>query len=165
MHKPLSVLLPLFGLLVPVAASLAAAPVSQETTQLRLEQRKESEGDPRINTLGAFGTGNGKMARLDLTYMDAGKVLDEPGRKGGGNIWGMEVSAGYLIPTQITLYVGAGMMLGLQRGDFLYTYYPEAGIVLKVSDGISLTASKKRYMKIYNSTEDAVMIGLALSYH
>ncbi len=152
-------------ILAATATPVQAAPVvSGETTQLRMEQRKDSEGDPRISTLGAFGTGNGKMARLDLVYMEAGEVVNDPERKGGGNVWGLEISAGYLIPTQITFYLAGGVMLGVAQGEFVSSFYPEVGLLFRVSEGVSITASKKRYLKLYGATEDAVLLGLALSY-
>jgi len=150
--------------LCAIALPVPAAPPAGETTQLRLEQRKDSEGDPRISTLGAFGTGNGKMARLDLVYAEAGDVAEDPQRKGKGNTWGLEISAGYLVPTQLPLYFAGGVMLGVSEGKFVSTYYPEVGILFRVSEGVSVTASKKRYMKLYGDTEDVLSLGMALSY-
>lgn len=150
----------LLCLIMPLETILAA-----ETTLLRIEQRKESEGFPRVTTIGAFGIGigNGKMAHMDISYME--NERDAVSGAKPGNAWGFELGVGYLIPTQVTLFIGGGFLLAMQKGDFIKTYFPEAGILFQVSDGVALTASKKRYMKLHGDTEDVIAFGLALSYN
>ncbi len=134
-----------------------ALPVNAaEVSMLYLAQRKHSEGDPTISTLGAFAFQEGTAAHFDIAqYNDAIK----------GEAWAIEFAAGYLIPTQVQLYAGVGMVAGYRRrgGDFFGAYYPEVGIVIPVSQGIGVTASTKRYNRLFKQIEDVVMFGIVLT--
>lgn len=123
---------------------------------LQLAQRKDSEGDPRINLIGAFATRAGTAAHFDLVqYKDEEK----------GEAWSFEFGGGYMVPTQVTLYGGIGVVAGYRRrgGEFFGAYYPEAGIMIPVSQGVGVTASAKRYNKLFKETEDVIMFGIVLT--
>ncbi len=123
---------------------------------LQIAQRKNSEGDPRITSIGAFTTQAGTAAHFDLVqYKDEEK----------GEAWSFEFGGGYLIPTQVTLYAGVGVVAGYRRkgGDFFGAYYPELGILVPVSQGIGLSATTKRYNKLYKETENVIMFGVVLT--
>lgn len=136
---------------------IVAAPVhSAEISMLHLAQRKDSEGDPRVSLIGAFASEQNTLAHLDMVqYKDDIK----------GEAWSIEFGAGYLIPTQISFYIGGGLVGGYRRedGNFFGAYYPEAGILVPVSQGIGVSATRKRYMKLFKEVEDVVMFGIILT--
>lgn len=136
--------------------TFAAPAAAAEVSMLHLAQRKNSEGDPHINLIGAFAFQGGTAAHFDLVqYKDEVK----------GEAWSFEFAAGYLLPTQVHLYAGAGMVAGYRRrgGEFFGAYYPEIGIMIPVSQGIGLTASTKRYVKLFKEVENVVMFGIVLT--
>jgi hypothetical protein len=130
--------------------------VGAEVSMLHLAQRKNSEGDPRIELIGAFATQTGTAAHFDLArYRDEIK----------GEAWSFEFGAGYMVPTQVTLYAGAGVVAGYRRrgGEFFGAYYPEVGIIVPVSQGIGITATTKRYIQLFKEVENVIMFGIVLT--
>lgn len=57
---------------------------------------------------------------------------------------------------------GVRISLGynLDDEDFIATYYPEAGIVVEITNNFGLTVSKKRIFNLYGRDEDIIMLGL-----
>lgn len=167
--------LPLYSLLVPVLLGgqlpvLAADQPPQksatrgEVTLLRVEQRRESDGDPMITSVGLFGLADNNMAHVDISYFQPGILVDENPSLGSGNTWALETGIGYLIPTKVPLFVGASWVLAVNRGDYNSTWYPEVGAMFQVGEGVLLTASRRRYMKMFGELQDAIMFGVALTY-
>lgn len=138
-------------LLVGVVQSASAA----EATLLNIAQRNTSEGDPGITSIGVFSTETGTAAHFDLVqYNDASK----------GEAWSVEFGAGYLLPTQVNLFIGGGVVMGYRRqgGEYFSAWYPEAGAVLQLLPGLGVSVSKKRYQKLFKEVEDVVMFGVVL---
>lgn len=159
-------LLPGLGLLP--ATALAADPPQAaqprgEATLLRVEQRRKSDGDPMVTSVGLFGLSRDKMAHIDISYIEPGELAAIPAI-GGGNTWALEVGAGYLVPTKVPVFFGVAWVAGLNRGDFSSTYYPEVGAMFQVGQGVLLSVSRRRYMKLMGELQDVVMFGIALTY-
>lgn len=147
----------ILGVVVLSAMPIVAAAVGrQETVLLRVEQRRESQGEPRITTVGMFGIGNGKMAHVDLTSIESNTA---------GNGAGIEIGVGYLIPTGVTLFTGVGVLLGYNSdsGEFIASYYPEVGIILQITKEFGISASHKRYYNLYNRMEVVTLFGLVFT--
>jgi hypothetical protein len=136
---------------IPVANAADA-----EVSMLHLAQRKQSEGDPTISLIGAFATRGGTAAHFDIAqYKDPEN----------GEAWALEFGAGYLVPTQVNVFAGAGVVAGYRRkdGDFYGAYYPEVGVVVPLTPALGVTASKKRYFKLFKDIEDVVMFGVVFT--
>jgi hypothetical protein len=147
--------LAVFHLCVTLSLPVAQA-ADAEVSMLHLAQRKQSEGDPTITLIGAFATRGTTAAHFDLAqYRDAVK----------GEAWAMEFGAGYLIPTQVNVFAGGGIVAGYRRqdGDFFGAYYPEAGAVIALTPALGVSASKKRYFKLFQEVEDVVMFGVVFT--
>lgn len=151
MKLKISTYIGLLGIALNPMQTFAAEP-----TLLNIAQRNTSEGDPRITSIGVFSTETGTAAHFDLVqYDDARK----------GEAWAVEFGAGYLLPTQIPVYIGGGVALGYRRqgGEYYSAWYPEAGAVLQLLPGLGVSVSKKRYQKLFGKTEDVLMFGVALT--
>lgn len=135
-----------------------------EVTLLRVEQRRESDGDPMITSVGLFGLSGEKMAHLDISYFQPGILVDENPSLGSGNTWALETGVGYLVPTKVPVFVGVTWVAAINRGDYSSTWYPEVGALFPVGEGILLSASRRRYMSMFGELQDAIMFGVALSY-
>lgn len=145
------VLITQFALLSGVVQ--AAGP---EVAMLTLAQRNHTEGDPKITSAGIFSTQQGTSAHFDVV------LLEESGRK---DSWSGEFGAGYLLPTQIPVFIGGGVVVGYRRDskDYFSTWYPEVGMVVPLIPGVAVSASKKRYQRLHGEQVDVLMLGIALT--
>lgn len=127
-----------------------------EIAMLTVAQRNHSEGDPKITSAGMFSTQQGTSAHFDLMLIEA------PGRK---DSWATEFGVGYLLPTQIPVFIGGGVIAGYHREnqDYFTTWYPEVGFVIPLLPGIAVSFSKKRYQRLQQEQVDVMMFGVALT--
>ena len=137
-------------------ASGAADAVGPDVAMLTIAQRNHAEGDMEITSAGLFSTRQGTAAHFDLVQ------YKEPARK---DTWAAEFGVGYLLPTQIPLFIGAGVVGGYRRDreDYFATWYPEAGLVVPLIPGVAVSASAKRYQRLHQERVDVLMLGIALT--
>lgn len=133
-----------------------AKAIGPEVAMLTLAQRNAAEGDPKITSVGMFSTQQGTSLHLDLLH------FDEAGRK---DSWSTELGMGYLLPTQIPLFIGGGVIAGYHRSnkDYFATWYPEVGVVVPLIPGVAVSASRKRYQRFHQEAVDVLMFGIALT--
>jgi|GEM_PF-6526065 len=146
-----------FTMLLFLFDASTAAPVTEpETSMLQLAQRKNSQGEPMITTIGMFGARGGTSIHWDLAKYEDSQH---------GEAWGTEFGAGYLLPTRVHIFIGAGVVAGYRRngGEYFAAWYPEFGAVVPLTDGFGVSVSHKRYQKLYQQTEDVLMFGLVLT--
>ena len=142
-----------------VSLTLFLAPLLAEaadTSMLTVAQRKSSEGDPEFTTAGLFSTQQGTSAHFEVVrFRDAHY----------GDTWASEFGVGYLLPTQIPLFMGGGVVAGRRQDSksWFSTWYPEAGVVIPLLPGIAVTATQKRYMRLHQQHEDVLMFGVAFT--
>jgi len=141
---------------------LTASPV-QATTQksyLRIEQNKSSydddpliESDLKITSVGGLIFDKDMEAHVDLSYLESEK---------NGKGLTLDFGAGYVFSWDVSLFLGLGISLGYNKDneDLIATYYPEAGIVLDITNTLGITVSKKRIFNLYDRDEDIIMLGL-----
>lgn len=144
------------SLLLLFGAMGAAAAAEQETSMLQFAQRKHSQGDPLITTVGVYGVRAGTAAHWDIAQ------YNDPQQ---GEAWATEFGAGYLLPTRVNVFIGGGFVAGYRRkgGEYFSAWYPEVGAVVPLIDGLGVSVSRKRYQKLYQKLEDVVMFGLVLT--
>ena len=139
-----------------IDANAAAPAIDPETSMLQLAQRKNSQGEPLITTIGMFGARGGTSIHWDLAKYEDSQH---------GEAWGTEFGAGYLLPTRVPIFIGAGVVAGYRRtgGEYFAAWYSEFGAVVPLTDGFGVSVSRKRYQKLYQQTEDVLMFGLVLT--
>jgi hypothetical protein len=145
------------GLIAGIFVTEVVQAAKPAANLIRLEQRKYSESEPHITTMGVFGQEANKYTHIDLTYLES---------KTAGDTWGLDVGVGYTLPTSIKFFVGIGVLLGYNtdKEDYLTAYYPEVGAILQINEAFALSASRKRYFDLYNKTEDATLFGIIFSF-
>ena len=132
-----------------------------EDMLLRFEFNKpdEEKFEPQIYTIGAFSVAGGKVGHFDIIKFES--ELE-------GDIWGVDFGLGFILSgnSPLVLYLGFGFMTGYNsdQSEFIPGFYPEAGLLFTLKQGISLTATAKRYYNVYEEETDAIMLGLALKY-
>jgi len=136
--------------------------LSQEQMLLRYEQSKRSDdiNDPEIVTLGAISLSEGKVGNFDIINFQSDIE---------GEIWGFDFGLGYAFSSRgspLIMYLGFGIMLGYNsdESDYIPGYYPSAGIIYTIKQGVGLTATVKRYYNVYDEPLDVIMYGIALKY-
>lgn len=141
---------------------IAQSSAANETMLLRIEKSRTSDDvtEPEAATIGAFSVSPGKVGHFDLIYFQSDIE---------GDIWGLDFGLGYTFsskPSPLIMYLGFGLMLGYNsdQSEFKTGYYPEAGVVYTIKQGVGITATAKRYFNVYDDDIDVVMIGIALSY-
>jgi hypothetical protein len=145
------------GLVASMFATGVVQAAEPAINLIRVEQRKYSESEPHITTLGVFGQEANKYTHIDLAYLES---------KTDGDTWGLDVGVGYTLPTSIKFFLGIGVLLGYNtdKEDYLTAYYPEVGAILQINEAFALSASRKRYFDLYNKTEDATLLGIVFSF-
>ncbi len=148
-------ILAMAGLLLLAVSGVAQA-ADPEISMLQFAQRKPSQGGPQVTTLGIYGVRAGTAAHWDIAQ------YNDPQH---GEAWATEFGAGYLLPTRVNVFIGGGVVAGYRRngGEYFGAWYPEAGAVVVLMDGLGVSVSRKRYQKLYQKIEDVVMFGLVLT--
>lgn len=139
-----------------------SAAVAQENMLLRFEKNRPTDNlnDPEIVSLGAFSLSEGKVGNFDIINFKSDVE---------GKIWGFDFGLGYSFSSRgspLIMYLGFGFMLGYNtdQSDYIAGYYPSAGLVYSIKQGVGVTASAKRYYNVYDDSIDAIMVGVVLKY-
>jgi len=149
----------MLGLLVN--GTLVVREAAAEEMMLRMELNKPDEEklEPQIYTVGAISVASGKVGHFDLINFQS--ELE-------GDIWGLDFGLGYVLTgnSPVMLYLGFGLMSGYNsdQSEFIPGIYPEIGLLYILKQGVSFTATAKRYFNVYDEDTDAIMLGLALKY-
>jgi len=142
--------LPCLLVLLP---ALVQAQSANEDAFARVETSVVIDDDLRITSLGGFGISDRKVGHFDLVYIEA----DD----GEGDTLGIELGGGLAAKFGATFYLGAGLMAGYDsEDDFVGTFFPQAGAVLRLGASFGLMASAKYYASLKGDPEEVVMIGL-----
>jgi len=138
--------------------------VAQEQMLLRFEKSRSSDDleEPEIASIGVFSISEGMVGNFDL-------VNFAPQSGTEGEIWGFDFGLGYSLSSRgspLVLYLGFGIFTGYNsdQSDYITGYYPSAGLVYSIKQGVGLTATAKRYHKVYDDALDTVTIGIVLTY-
>jgi len=144
------------ALLLLVGVSGLANAAESEVSMLQFTQRKPSQGNPLITTIGMYGVRSGTAAHWDIAQ------YNDPQQ---GEAWATEFGAGYLLPTRVNVFIGGGFVAGYRRkgGEYFGAWYPEVGAVMLLTDGLGVSVSRKRYQKLFQQLEDVVMFGFVLT--
>jgi hypothetical protein len=143
-------------LMTLVCGTESALSAESEPFMVQIAQRKNSQGDPLITTVGMYGVNGNTALHIDLAkYDDAER----------GEAWAAELGGGFLLPTRVNIFVGGGIVVGYRSndGEYFAAWYPELGAVVHLTDGLGISISRKRYQKLYQRTEDVLMFGLVLA--
>ncbi len=139
-----------------------SAVVAQENMFLRFEKNRPADNlnDPEIVSLGAFSLSTEKVGNFDIINFKSDVE---------GEIWGFDFGLGYSFSSRgspLIMYLGFGLMLGYNtdQSDYIAGYYPSAGLVYSIKQGVGVTASAKRYYNVYDDSIDAIMVGVVLKY-
>ena len=120
----------------------------------RIEQNKPSEtNDLKITSIGALVFKKNKMGHVDLTQLESDM---------NGKDIALEVGGGYVFNWKASLYLGLGISLGYNtdNDDYIAAYFPEAGIVVDVTERFGISVSAKRYHHLHEEEDTVVMMGL-----
>jgi len=121
---------------------------------LRIQQNiSYDENDLKIKSIGALAFSGSVEGHADLSYLESEE---------NGNEWVLDFGGGYVFDSDLSLFLGAGISLGYNKGknDYIAAYYPEVGIVLDITNTFGITVSAKRYYNLLQENEDIVMLGL-----
>ena len=121
---------------------------------LRIQKTQSSEkNDLVITSFGALAFTKDRAGHMDLTYIESDTH---------GNAVALDFGGGYVFNWDLSLFLGFGISLGYNRDkhDTIAAYYPEAGVTLDVTESFGITASVKRYHRLYGENDAVVMVGL-----
>ncbi|VAW66944.1 hypothetical protein MNBD_GAMMA09-1428 [hydrothermal vent metagenome] len=138
--------------LLPVLTAQAAG----NKSYLRIEQNKPSdENDLRITTIGGLIFQNYMETHVDLSYLESDI---------NGDAATLDFGVGYVFNWDISVFAGIGGSTGYNwdNSDYMYTYYPEVGVILDITNNFGLTISQKRIFNLYDKHEDIIMLGIVI---
>ena len=121
---------------------------------LRIQQAQSSEkNDLKITSLGALAFTDNRGGHIDLTYLESEKH---------GDVVALDFGGGYAFNWDVSLFLGLGITLGYNqdKDDTIGAYYPEASIVLDVTESFGISATVKRYHYLYGENDAVVMVGV-----
>jgi hypothetical protein len=150
LHARLAVAILLFLFMITEAVA-GPEPVKN---YLRIEKNKSTDTDDlEIKSIGVLGFKNNSVGHVDLISLQSEK---------NGDGLALEFGGGYVFNWYISLFMGLGISLGYNSDidDAITAYYPEAGIVVDITNKFGLTVSAKRYHRLYDENEVIVMMGL-----
>lgn len=144
----------IYGLLVNYLFLVGHVQAEPDKSYFRIEQSKPSdENDLTLSAISGLIFEDNMQAHLDLSYLESdfngkGATLDFGG--------------GYVFNWNVSLFIGIGIALGYNwdNEDLIATYYPEAGIVIDLSNNYGLTISAKRIYNLYDQEFDVIMLGI-----
>ncbi len=120
-----------------------------------MERSIETDKDLQLTSIGGFGLADGVVGHADLSYIES---------VGDGDGLAIDMGAGISYRMGATFFLGAGVLFGYNwdSNDYIRAYYPEAGIVIQITDSFALTLTGKRYYNLAstNDDENVVMFGL-----
>jgi len=127
-----------------------------ERNYILLERSKTTDSGYSSTTIGAFGLSHNMFAHLNLSYLESGN---------NGRAGAMDLGLGYAYKLGVTFFAGAGYMLGYnpKKRETINAYYPVVGVAAEFTPKFGVVVSGKRIFKIYDQTEDVILIGLIFS--
>jgi len=134
--------------------SEASAATVTEKNYLRLEQNQVSDdNDLKITTIGGLALLKSNTGFVDLSYIES---------QINGDSLALDFGGGYVFNWDVSLYLSFGISLGynLDTENYNVAYYPEAGVVVELTQKIGLSLSTKRYHRLYQQNEPIIMMGL-----
>ena len=144
----------IYGLLVSCLLLVGNAQAKPDKPYLRIEQSKPSdENDLTITTIGGLIFKDNMQGHIDLSYLDSD--LNGQGAT-------LDLGGGYAFNWNVSLFLGVGISLGYNWDDegLIATYYPEAGIVVDLTNNFGLTVSARRIYNLYDQETDVIMLGI-----
>jgi len=139
-----------------------AEAAGQENMLLRIAKSRPSDEikDPEIASIGALAINDENLGFFDLINFQS--ELE-------GEIWGFDFGLGYPFSSKgspLIIYLGFGLTLGYNtdQSDYILGYYPGAGLIYSVKQGVGITATANRYYNVYDDSTDAIMVGVVLNY-
>ncbi len=143
-----------YGLLVSCQLLVGNAQAAPDKSYLRIEQSKPSDkNDLTITTIGGLIFEDNMQAHVDLSYLDSN--LNGQGAT-------LDFGGGYVFNWNVSVFLGVGISLGYNWDDegLVTTYYPEAGVVVDLTNNFGLTVSAKRIYNLYDQETDVIMLGI-----
>jgi hypothetical protein len=132
----------------------AAARSLSDKYYLRIAKSKDSEKtDLDITSIGVLAFQKNYVGYVDLNRLESDI---------NGNATTLDFGGGYVFNWDVSLYLSLGASLGYNKtnSDRLAAYYPEIGIVADITKNLGITASTKRYHRLYEENENIIMIGI-----
>lgn len=121
---------------------------------LRIEQNQSSEtNDLKITSIGALIFKKNMMGHVDLTQLKSDM---------NGKDLALEFGGGYVFNWKVSLFLGLGISLGYNsdKDDYIAAYFPQAGIVVDITQTFGISVSAKRYHHLHEEEDTFVMMGL-----
>ena len=125
-----------------------------EKNYLRIQQTNSNEiGELKISSIGALAFKKDKAGHIDLSYLESDT---------NGDALTLDFGGGHVFNWDLSLFVGFGISLGYNNdnNDYIAAYYPEASVVLDVTNTFGILASIKRYHYLYRENDAVIMVGL-----
>ncbi len=130
---------------------------SGETIFLHLERSQKNELDFQVSSVGALGLNKNSIGHINLSYIESPVEGDAVSLDLGG---GMSYRAG------VTFFLSISFMFGYNydNDDYIAAYYPQVGIIARLTNSIGLVASSRQYRNLYDSTGDLDVVMFALLF-
>lgn len=141
------------SLLLSLTTGVNAASNS-EKNYLRISSSKSSDkSDLKIISIGGLLLKDSNMGFVAFDYIESPT---------NGESLSLDLGAGYVFNWDLSLYISLGVSLGynLDSEDFNLAYYPEAGVVVDITQNFGISMSTKRYHSLYNENDPIVMMSL-----
>lgn len=145
----------LFLLILLLPGWLLAAEVGDD--YLQIERSKQTDMGLRTTLIGGIGFKNKMVGHGGLSYIES---VDN------GDALALDIGAGAAFHAGVTFFVGGGFLLGYNwdNSDYIGAYYPEVGVVARVSGVFGMMVTGKRYYNLYDGAEDENVLMLSLLF-
>jgi len=143
-----------YSLLMSYLLIAGNAQAEPDKSYLRIEQSKPSdENDLTITSIGGLIFEDSMLAHVDMSYLDSD--LNGQGAT-------LDFGGGYVLNWDVSFFLGVGASFGYNWDDegVIATYYPEAGIVVDITNNLGLTVSARRIYNLYDEDYDVIMLGI-----
>jgi len=132
----------------------ATAGSGSEKDYLRIEKNRPAVTDDlEITSIGALILKENMVGHVNLSSMKSVKH---------GDAVAFDMGGGFAFNWDVSLFLGFGISLGYNtdNDEIITAYYPEAGIVIDITNTFGITVSTKRFHHLYEENDDIVMMGL-----
>ena len=138
------------------ALLLAAKPSAAEETKnyLRIDRSLPNERDDlTVTSIGGLIFTDNTEINIDFSYVES---------EAKGNGLALGLGAGFVYNWDVSLYGGAGVIVGYNwtNEEYIYGVYPEIGVTADISEKFGVTVSAKRYFYMYGKHESMINIGV-----
>jgi len=137
-----------------IIVSSVSARTEAEKLYVRVAHSTTSDNhDLNITSLGMLSLKNNMIGYADLTYLKS----DSEGKAAV-----LDLGFGLAYDWHVSPYLSIGASLGYNwdQDEYLAAYYPEAGLIVNVTNAWGFSISGRRYYSLYEEDEDVVMLGL-----